>query len=109
MEALPDITITLTIFWQLYLISSLFLFTVPALFPESDLGHKFYPYIVYTLLPTAHVGMVSFSEFKVNLLIQVKLVSFNFFSIKKIGSMYSTLAMSAERYIAVVYPFAKYR
>ena len=58
-----DITITLTIFWQLYLISSLFLFTVPALFPESDLGHKFYPYIVYTLLPTAHVGMVSSSEF----------------------------------------------
>jgi hypothetical protein len=66
----------------MYLSTSISLFGLPSLLPWIFSG----PYQTLTLpyiLPIAHIGMV--------------------------GSIYSSLALSIERYAAVVHPFAKYK
>ena len=68
-------------YFQIYLLSAVILFTLPNVKTGMSLAlhQNAMPYI----LPVAHIGMV--------------------------GSMFTTVAISLERYLAVVYPFAKFR
>jgi len=70
----------LSIFDQIYLISSFLLFGLSVFYPGSEFITVHLPYY---FLPVAHIGMI--------------------------GSIFSTFALSIERYIAVVHPFVKYR
>merc|ERR1712038_548589 len=77
-----NLFVLLSVYDTMYLVSALFLFSLPHLIPEF-LQSTAYPYLVMLFLPLGHIGMI--------------------------GSMFTTLALSVERYIAVLHPFAKYR
>ena len=85
----------------MYLVSALFLFSLPHLIPEFPQSTA-YPYLVMLFLPLGHIGMVRMCNRS-----QISLSSPPI--TPQIGSMFTTLALSVERYIAVLHPFAKYR
>ena len=64
----------------MYLISAVSLFSLPSLVPSMFDG-LFQTISMPYSLPVAHIGMV--------------------------GSLYTSLALSLERYLAVAYPFAR--
>lgn len=67
--------------FQMYVVCSVLLFSLSKFIEEYDLVYRIYllPY----LLPMAHVGLM--------------------------GSVYCTLALTIERFLAVCYPFLKHR
>ena len=85
---------------QMYLVSAQILFSLPHLIPEFSRSTA-YSYLVVLFLPLGHIGMVGF----LSLLTMIQTSSL---LSSQIGSMFSTLALSVERYIAVLHPFAKY-
>ena len=77
-----DVTlIFLNFLFQMYVVCSVLLFSLSKFIEEYDLVYRIYllPY----LLPMAHVGLM--------------------------GSVYCTLALTIERFLAVCYPFLKHR
>lgn len=71
----------LIIFLQIYVVCSMLLFSLPKFNEEYDVVYRVYslPY----MLPIAHIGLM--------------------------GSVYCTLALTVERFLAVCYPFLKHR
>ena len=85
---------------QVYLLTSISLFSLPCLMPGLFSG----TYQVLTLpyvLPVAHIGMVRTSS--------VYPGKYSVYLHPQVGSIYTSLALSIERYAAVVHPFAKHK
>jgi len=77
-----NLLLLLSVFDMVYLLTAVPLFSVPQLFSSPAINHLVVLSLPH-LLPVAHIGMV--------------------------GSIFSTLALSVERYLAVVHPFTVYR
>ena len=105
-QILPEISPVKCLLLQMYLVSALFLFSLPHLIPEFPQSTA-YPYLVMLFLPLGHIGMVRMCNIAPSDLHPISLSSQPI--TPKIGSMFTTLALSVERYIAVLHPFAKYR
>ena len=71
----------LSIYDMMYLMTSVYLFAIPSLC--QDMIGTYYVVSLPVVLPLAHIGLV--------------------------GSMINTLALSLEKYLAMVHPFTRYR
>ena len=56
-QILPEISPVKCLLLQMYLVSALFLFSLPHLIPEFPQSTA-YPYLVMLFLPLGHIGMV---------------------------------------------------
>ena len=72
---------SLTFFLQMYVICSVMLFSLSKFIDDYNVKYRIY--LLPFLLPLAHIGLM--------------------------GSVYSTLALTIERFLAVCHPFLKHR